>query len=335
MTKSEVADLIRGEVFLGCVQPELVETHISWVILCDEFVFKIKKPISYSFLDFSTLEKRLFFCRRELLLNQRLVSNMYLEVLEVKKTSRGFLIGSPEGETIDYAIKMHRQDRTKQMDVLLEKDKVTAADMERLAQRIALFHTTTTIITDADPMGVRQKFNDLGAETEFLKEQLGTWSSDLITTALQKSETFIQENKELLQARVRDGFFRDGHGDLHSRNIFLLPEPVIFDCIEFNDTYRQIDVLNEVAFLCMDLDAFGKTELSNHFIAHYNKLFPAMQTEAERKLFTYYKSYRANVRAKVNSLRARSVDNEPARKKVLSESERYLRLMEKYFVQLL
>ena len=128
-----------------------------------------------------------------------------------------------------------------------------------------------------------------------------------------------------------NGFFRDGHGDLHSRNIFLLPEPVIFDCIEFNDEYRQIDVLNDVAFLCMDLDAIARGDLSDVLITYYNKLFPSMETEAVRGLFIYYKGYRANVRAKVNSLRARSTQDDGHRSKALNEVKKYLLLMHSYF----
>ena len=117
---------------------------------------------------------------------------------------------------------------------------------------------------------------------------------------------------------------------MHTRNIFLLPEPQLFDCIEFNDEYRQIDVLNEVAFLCMDLDALGRKDLSELCIEHYNLQFATMRTPEERKLFTYYKSYRANVRAKVNGLRAKSASNKPDRKKALDEAKKYLLLMEGY-----
>ncbi len=133
-----------------------------------------------------------------------------------------------------------------------------------------------------------------------------------------------------MERRLKSGFFRDCHGDLHTRNIFLLPEPQPFDCIEFNDDYRQIDTLNEVAFLCMDLDAMGRQDLSEVFIKHYNRLFTVMRNEEERKLFVYYKCYRANVRAKVNSLRARSTEDSIAKTKALAEARKYLFLMEGY-----
>jgi aminoglycoside phosphotransferase family enzyme len=114
----------------------------------------------------------------------------------------------------------------------------------------------------------------------------------------------------------------------------LLPQPQPFDCIEFNDDYRQIDVLNEVAFLCMDLDAFQQQDLSDLFINSYNKLFPSMNTREDRKLFVYYKSYRANIRAKVNSLRARDTGSNGEKKFILAEVDKYLRLMDSYLKEL-
>lgn len=138
----------------------------------------------------------------------------------------------------------------------------------------------------------------------------------------------------MLEHRLKAGYFRDCHGDLHSRNIFLLPDPQPFDCIEFNDDYRHIDVLNEIAFLCMDLDAFGRHDLSELFFNSYNNLFPTAETKEDYLLFVYYKSYRSNIRAKVNSLRARSAINEAQQLLALKEAERYLRLMNSYINEL-
>ena len=144
----------------------------------------------------------------------------------------------------------------------------------------------------------------------------------------------MERNKGLLAQRLNAGYFRDCHGDLHSRNIFLLPDPQPFDCIEFNDDIRQIDVLNEVAFLCMDLDAFDRKDLSDLFIEYYNQFFPTMMTDADRRLFVYYKSYRANIRAKVNSLRARSAAGSVEKAKSLSAVSKYLELMDSYLSSL-
>lgn len=331
MTKEQINSLFtKGEFPESSGQRELIETHISWVIVCDQFVYKIKKPVHYSFLNFSTLEKRKHFCEREIELNKRLTDNIYLDVQPISECQGRYIMSGREGTIIDYAVRMYKQDREKQMDILLSKNKVTIPDIRNLAEKIAFFHKNTDIIYKKDFLDIQQKFNDLEAEKEFLSEELGISSSLIISRAVKTSGTFMKRNKDLLAARLNAGFFRDCHGDLHSRNIFLLPAPEPFDCIEFNDDFRQIDVLNEVAFLCMDLDAFGREDLSALFIDFYNQFFPALITEEEQNLFIYYKSYRANVRAKVNSLRARSAADNMEKTKSLSAVDKYLRLMDSY-----
>ena len=322
--------LIEGKFPQPPGQRELVETHISWVIICDQFVYKIKKPIQYSFLDFSTLALRKHFCEKEIELNKRLTENIYLDVQAIHEIRGRFIIGGNEGTIIDYAVRMNKLPREKQMDVLLLQNKITETDIRTLAEKIAFFHKNTNAIFKKNSLDIQEKFNDLAKEKEFLARQLGNDSSDIISHSIETSDIFIERHKELLANRLRAGFFRDCHGDLHSRNIFLLPSPQPFDCIEFNDDFRQIDVLNEVAFLCMDLDSFGRQDLSALFIEQYNHFFPAMLTEDDKSLFIYYKSYRANVRAKVNSLRAKSAGNDMDKTQALAAVDKYLRLMFSY-----
>jgi aminoglycoside phosphotransferase family enzyme len=313
---------------------ELIETHISWVILCDQFVYKIKKPVQYSFLDFSTLALRLHYCNREIELNKRLTHNVYLEVCAVHEWQHNIIIGGSKGKLLDYAVKMNKLDTEKQMDKLLTRHLVTESDIKKLAEKIASFHKNTTIIYQKDILDIQVKFNDLEAEKEYLSQQLDSTFSLVINDAIQFSDHFLDKNKGLIAARLRNGFYRDCHGDLHSRNIFLLPDPVPFDCIEFNDDFRQIDVLNEVAFLCMDLDAFGRKDMATLFFEYYNHFFPAMQDKKEHELFIYYKSYRANIRAKVNALRAKSATTNEEKTKSLAASKKYLYLMENYLKEL-
>ncbi|MGB5437477.1 MAG: hypothetical protein WBM98_16395 [Maribacter sp.] len=342
MNQNQIDKLIsEGEFPSPTKERKLVETHISWVILCDQYVYKIKKPMHYSFLDFSTLELRKHFCERELELNRRFTDNVYLEVLPIYETNNQYQIGGEkarlpdgQGKIVDYALKMRKLDPKKQMDVLLAKNKVSASNIENLAERISDFHKKATIIYKKTVLDIKDMFNDLGEEKEFISQNLNADSGLLIAYAIEASDKFLDTHEKLLHERLNSGFFRDVHGDLHTRNIFLLPDPQLFDCIEFNDGYRQIDILNEVAFLCMDLDALGRTDLSELFIEQYNRLFPAMRNEAERKLFIYYKSYRANIRAKVNSLRARSASNKGDKKKALAEVKKYLSLMDGYIKSL-
>lgn len=331
MTRSDIHILMEQGLFPEPLdKPELVETHISWVIIGIAYVFKIKKNIHYSFLDFSTLEKRKLFCDREVELNRRLAPDVYLDVVPVRKTDSSMIVGGEEGEIIDYAVLMKRLPRERQMDVLLRTNRVNPSDIDALAEHLAAFHRSTNVIYESDVSEIKKKFNDLGDQQEYLQRELGNNTGDRIDEAMRISDRFIDRHRAMLNDRLAAGYFRDCHGDLHSRNIFLLPRPVIFDCIEFNDDYRRIDVLNEVAFLCMDLDVFGRQDLAELFIRNYNHLFPVMRSTEEELLFNYYKCYRANVRAKVNSLRSASATDPEQRKRFLSETAKYLRLMYDY-----
>ncbi len=332
MTKEQINKLVSDGIFPDDNgKRDLIETHISWVIVCHQFVYKIKKPVHYSFLDFSTLKMRKHFCKREIELNKRLAEGIYLDVQPIFENHGNFIVGGKKGILADYAVRMKKLDPEKQMDQLLVKKKVTRSDIKSLAEKIANFHQRTEIIYKKEVMKIREDFNDLEEQKEFLSEQLGYKYQKIIDHAIKVSDLFIEKIQDLLAARLRDGFYRDCHGDLHSRNIFLLPAPVPFDCIEFNDDFRQIDVLNEVAFLCMDLDAFDRKDLSDLFIEDYNHLFPTIKTNEEQRLFIYYKSYRANVRAKVNSLRAKSAVDKEDKKKALVAAAKYLDLMDGYF----
>lgn len=331
MTQEQINKLISdGEFPEKTGKRELIETHISWVILCDKFVYKIKKPVHYSFLDFSTPELRKFYCHREIELNRRLTPDVYLEVLPIRESSNKIIVGSGSGTIIEHAVKMKKLDTSKQMDRLLIRQLVTNNDMRNLAEKITSFHKETDIIYDKNLSDIREEFNDLETEKEYLGEQLGERYKTIIEDVIGFSDRFLGDNKKLMEERLRDGYYRDCHGDLHSRNIFLLPEPVPFDCIEFNDDFRQIDVLNEVAFLCMDLDAFNHEHLSDKFLEYYNQFFPVIKNEEEHQLFIYYKSYRANIRAKVNSLRAKSATTDDEKSKALATSEKYLIQMAGY-----
>ena len=331
MNREEIDRLLNEESFPDQDgHTDLVETHISWVLLGSRFVYKIKKPVQYSFLDFSTLERRKYFCEREVELNKRLTKDIYLDVLPVRLQSGRFSIGAESGEIMDYAVRMKKMNREKQMDFLVLHDQVSRDDIKNLAAKIAKFHKETEIITQKDLLDIQKKFMDLEGEKEFLNTVHLEDGSGIIDHSVKISGHFIKKNMTLLERRLQAGFIRDCHGDLHTRNIFLLPDPQPFDCIEFNEDYRQIDVLNEVAFLCMDLDALGRSDLSDLFIQNYNQLFPTIKTPEDHQLFVYFKSYRANIRAKVNSLRARSSEDKSDREKYLAETGKYLHLMDWY-----
>lgn len=214
------------------------------------------------------------------------------------------------------------------MDKLLLKHCVAAAEIEKLAKNISRFHQQTDVIFSKRLKDIKNLFNDLKRQENFLQSHL--LCHGLIANAIKISNEFFSQNEPLFTRRLQGGYMRDCHGDLHAGNIFLLPEPQPFDCIEFNDDFRRIDVLDEIAFLCMDLGALAERDLTHLFLEHYNLLFPAMQTKEEMLLFIYYKAYRANIRAKVNSLKAANAVTATEKEHALHEVNKYLLLMNKY-----
>jgi aminoglycoside phosphotransferase family enzyme len=332
MNKKEVDILVKQGVYpCKCQTPELIETHISWVILCDQNVFKIKKPIHYTFLDFSTLEKRKYYCEKEITLNKRLTKNIYSGIIPITQNNGMLTLGKTEsdGNIIDYAVQMKKLNPEKRMDKVLRAGRVSANDIYAIADKLIPFHQKATIIYHTAYPSIKEEFNDIEGLTK-QKKPTEMDASVTITNAIEMSNHFLEKNADLLAQRQEEKFVRDCHGDLHSRNIFLLDHPVIFDCIEFNNNFRQIDILNELAFFCMDLEAFGYHDLSDQFFNYYNSHFEVCRNEAELHLFVYYKAYRANVRAKVNLLRAQSAIGIAVKKQALQGAEKYLRLMKSY-----
>lgn len=310
---------------------ELAETHISWVLIGRDYVYKLKKPRRYSFLDFSTAAMRRYYCEREVELNRRLTQDIYLGVVPVRHLNGRWTLGEGEGEIVDHAVWMRKMDPRRQMDLLVQEGKLGREDILALAEVISRFHRQGLIVHQTARLSQRQLFNDLEKQAAFLENQAGVEAGDIIRRAVSHSDEFLARNELLLQARREAGFFRDGHGDLHCRNIFLLAAPQVFDCIEFNDDLRRIDVLNDIAFLCMDLDSRGRHDLSALFYEEYIRRFPCSPGAGGLLLFHYYKAYRANIRAKVNSLRARGAETETERDRAIQEAVRYLRLMDSYW----
>ena len=330
MNRKQIIKLSQSGRFGGKpLSGQLVETHISWVILSEEYAFKIKKPMKYSFLDFSTLEKRRQVCEKELMLNRRL-TDIYLNVLAITEKDGCYFLGEG-GQVLDYALQMKKLEASRKMDELIRGNHIRSEDISMLAEEIARFHQYATVIkTPFDKADFQAAFNDLQTISDWVLKRLGEKYAQLIERAIHYSDKFIKKHEQLFSERITQGYIRDVHGDLHAKNIFIYQKPIIFDCIEFNDKFRQIDVINEVAFFCMDLESFGKWEMSETFMKQYLDLFPCIGKKEEEQLFIYYKSYRANVRAKVNALRAMQAEDEQTSKRYEEEVMKYLKLMDRY-----
>jgi len=303
MTTDQIQAICADGAFPGTKTPvELVETHISWVILTPEFAFKIKKPVTFGFLDFGTLEKRKHYCEEELRLNRRLASDLYLGVLPIAETNGKPVIGAAESAPLDYALQMRRMDNRRQMDILLAAGEVTTGQMAELAAVLAPFHRAAVLENppECHPATYWADFAELYRFGADIARHLGQEATDTLQRIRSSLPEFLEQHEQRLLERARQGFWVDGHGDLHARNIMLLEAgPVVFDCIEFNGHFRQNDILNELAFLCMDLEARGHPELAEAFLQAYRQIREVMPEPEDAELFRFFKACRANVRLKV------------------------------------
>jgi len=331
MKESEVKELARNGIFQRMpIRGNVEETHISWVILTKRHAFKFKKPVRLSFLNFSTLQLRKYFCEREVALNSRF-TDIYLDVVPIRIHNKKWYIGRGAGRIVDYAVQMKRMRATKRMDNVLQRKQVDQESISALAKVIASFHRNADMVkAPFRLLQARNLFNDISMIQSVVTEQLGFSYTKIINRSIRWSNNFLKLHAARIQQRIDLGFKRDVHGDLHSGNIFFYRTPVLFDCIEFNDQFRQIDVLYEIAFLCMDLDAWHEKLLAKVLLAEYTRNFPCFEGKEDEMIFVYFKCLRANVRAKVHAM---SVEQALDQHKVnyhADETRKYLTLMKAY-----
>ena len=285
----------------------LLETHISWVILTGDYVYKIKKPINLGFLDFSSLTQRRFYCEEELRLNRRLAPAIYLDVIPIR--------GSPDapyfrddGDIIVYAVRMRQFPQSAQLDRMLQQGNLPASYLEDIAEVVAKFHGKVDKAPAATQYGepeqvwqpVEENFVQIREREErtHILEQL-----DKLQGWSQQNFTHLQS---VIRQRKRDGFVRECHGDLHLRNIAWFENaPVIFDCIEFSAALRWIDVISDITFLFMDLIDRRQPALAYRML---NRYLSHTGDYAGLVLLPFYFVYRAMVRAKVNCIRLSQSD---------------------------
>jgi len=303
---------------------ELAQTHISFVFLTRNFVYKVKKAVDLGFLDFTTLEKRRFFCEKELELNRRLCEGMYLEVVPINRSKVIKIKG--KGETVEYAVKMKRIPQEKMLSTLLEKNKVDNELIGRIAKIIAEFHSkaeTNRRISEFGSLAIIETNweENFDQTKEFVGTTISTTDFKLIR---ERINDFMRRNVSLFEKRIAEGRVRDCHGDIHSGNIFIADRIYIFDAIEFNERFRYSDVASDIAFLAMDLDFKERTDLSNFFAKRYVEY---SGDQGLMRLFPFYKCYRAYVRGKVVSFKLEdpSVGSEEKRA-AIEEAKAYFKI---------
>ena len=308
---------------------ELVQTQISFVFLAGDYVYKVKKPVNFGFLDFTTLEKRRFYCDQEVVLNKRLCANIYVGVVSITKKGKSFLVEG-SGKEVEYAVKMRPLPYQRMMDRMLQSDQVTPQMVEMVAKRLAEFHRKAEISEELASIG---GLDTVARNAEENFDQVNSYVNQTVTKKQYEliknyTHSFLKKNAALFAKRVKEGRIRDCHGDLHAAHICFIDGLCIFDCIEFNDRFRYIDVASEVAFLAMDLDFHRRPELSKHFADAYVK---ASGDKELLQLLDFYKCYRAYVRGKVESFQ---LDDphipENYKSKIRDRARRYFELAESY-----
>nr|WP_272890909.1 bifunctional aminoglycoside phosphotransferase/ATP-binding protein [Stutzerimonas sp. S1] len=307
----------------------IIETHISWVILTGQYAYKIKKPVDFGFLNFTELSARKHFCEEELRLNQRMASDLYLEVLPITGTAQAPELGG-SGEPIEYVLKMREFPQTQLLAEVQARGELTDAHIDALAKQIASFHLQTPQVPAGHPLNNAEAIVAPMAQNFEQIRPLLTEEADLRQLdALQEwTETSISRLTPLLQQRCHDGFIRECHGDLHLGNATLIDgKVVLFDCIEFNEPFRLIDIASDAAFLAMDLEDRGLKCQARRFI---NGWLEHTGDYAALELLKLYKAYRALVRAKVNLFRLYQEQDAVQRKVILRQYRSYANLAESY-----
>ncbi len=276
---------------------QVLQTHISVVFIAGDLVYKIKKPLNFGFLDFTTREKRTYYCHREVALNSRFSNGIYLDVATIYRTDSGIDLTGP-GEEIESAVVMRRIPDEALLISMVDEDRVTPGLLDRISSCIAFFHAQAErgpqIDAFGSPLVIRNNVTENFVQTEAYISRTIDRSVYDETRAL--SLQFLAENESLFTKRVMEGFIRDCHGDLHLDHVIVLDEIMLLDCIEFNDRFRYGDTASDLAFLLMDFEYRGYPAFADRVSKQYAA---ASGDEDALKLLGFYKSYRAFVRGKV------------------------------------
>ncbi len=297
------AALLRPSAFAHPVtRLKLLETHISWIILTGPFAYKIKKSVRLEFLDASTLALRRHLCEEELRLNRRLAADLYVDVCPITREAGVLRVGG-SGKAIEYAVRMKEFDTSQELSALLDQGQVSPEEITRLAQRLAKFHADAPRADSRGFTHTQQLHDTVLGNLAILLAHLDGVAPPELGALIDWTHERVRDSLAPLRERERSGFVRECHGDLHAGNIVRWGgELVPFDCLEFDPKLRWIDVMNDCAFLVMDLRAHGREDLAWVFLNSY--LERTGDYEGVR-LLRFYAVYRALVRAMVDSLSAR------------------------------
>ena len=308
---------------------KFIETHISLLFLTGIHVYKVKKPVDFGFLNFTSLEKRKLFCEQEVKLNRRLSPDIYLGVVKITQEGNRISLDG-KGELVEFAVKMKQIPEEFLMDKLLERKKVTPKMIEAVSEKLVKFYlsaeTSDLIKGFAKPERVKQDTDENFEQTEKYVDV--TIPRQIYEEVRSRTNDFFEGKREVFYQRINSDRIRDCHGDLRLEHIFYGKEISIFDCIEFNERFRYTDMAADIAFLAMDLDYHDRQDLSQHLI----RAFIEESGDHEIvEILDFYKCYRAYVRGKVESFRLDD-PNIPEREKTqaLKRAKKYFNLAHRY-----
>lgn len=300
----DIAALLRPEAWSHPVDAlELVETHVSWVVLTGAFAYKIKKPVRFDFVDASSLATRKRLCEEELRLNRRMAGEIYLDVVPITAVAGGGLRVGCRGPAVEYAVRMRQFDRSEELPALLERAAIDAVDMAELGARLAAFHEASPAVAAGERAGSHGQvaallLDNLASLRSVVGEEPGV--PELLATTEGWMRRELEQRRELIEARQAAGRVRECHGDLHAGNVVrsggrLLP----FDALEFNPLLRWTDVAADVGFLHMDLCARGQRGFAGVLLDAWLNACGDYQM---LRVLRLYEVHRALVRAKVDAI---------------------------------
>ncbi|MEQ8785942.1 MAG: AAA family ATPase [Pirellulaceae bacterium] len=304
---------------------ECVETHISWVFLTERHAYKLKKPVKFEFLDFSTPALRRAACEQEVALNRRLAGEVYHGVTPIT-CERGRLTLDGKGEPIDWVVKMSRLPADRSLDRLITADTLSPARLDELSAKLVDFYVPlSSVMLSTSDYHAHLEQHVAANRQELLDKQHGLPSA-IVKRIHAAQFRLLRLAPNLLADRVCDGRIVDGHGDLRPEHIYFTPSPVVIDCLEFSSELRQVDVLDDLAFLAIECELLGAGWIGDHILKRYRQQSGDHYPPA---LLDFYKSYRACVRAKVAALRVAQVEQDQ-REAVRAEALRHLELADRH-----
>ena len=305
-------------------QPESVkhiQTHISHVFMVPPFVYKLKKPVDFGFLDYSTLEKRKHFCEQEVELNRRLCSDIYLGVVPITKRGDAFTFSSESpGRIVEYAVKMKMLDAQYFLYSYIENDTLTLEHLDRVADKLTKFYLQQEPKDDVLQYGeieqIRFNTDENFQQTESFIDK--TIENEEFQAIKYFTDQYYEKNQSLFNRRITQKKIVDGHGDLHLEHIHISPESIcIYDCIEFNERFRCGDLAADLAYLAMDLDFQDRRNESRYFV---EQMAQKLNDPDLTRIIDFYKCYRGYVKGKVKSLQSIGDENSPEKRKKLQQT---------------